>query len=202
MAIANEDRGLAAILVKNSYLHRRKDEEPFVLTSGRTSYHYFDCKRTTCLAEALPLIARAFWARLDPKTVAVGGLTRGADPIADAIAYFSAASGGRPVDTFSVRKEQKAHGTEPWVDGRCKPGECVTIVDDVITTGKSSILAIDRCQEAGVEIQQVIVLVDRQEGGLEAIEKRVRETVNVQAIFTKEDLDGVWGEREKEEAGR
>src|SRR5213594_803386 len=125
---------LAEILVRTSYLRIRPGEPPFRLASGKESSFYFDCQRATSLAEALPLMAEAFWKRLLPEVTSVGGLTRGADPIALAIAYFSSTQ-GRPVNAFSVRKTQKDHGTRKWIEGWAAPGETVALVDDVITTG-------------------------------------------------------------------
>src|SRR5947207_708377 len=100
--------------MERSYLERREPEEPFVLSSGKSSWHYFDCERTISYALAMPLLAEAFTARLDPSVVSVGGPTRGADPIADAIAYRSALS-GRPINTFSVRRDFKKHGLPGWI---------------------------------------------------------------------------------------
>src|SRR5437588_5511974 len=136
---------LAAVLIDRSYRERRPPEQPFTLASGKQSWHYFECQRTTSHAPALPLIGEAFYARLDASVQAVGGLTRGADPIADAIAFYSALEGRRPIDTFSVRKQLKNHGTMSWIEGSWEPGRRVALVDDVITTGGSVVAAAQRC---------------------------------------------------------
>jgi orotate phosphoribosyltransferase len=179
------DRSLAKLLVERSYIHG-----DFVLASGRRSQFYFDCKLTTCFAEAMPLIGEAFvsaFRAAGTQPLSVGGLTSGADPIANAIAYYSLGQG--PVRSmFSVRKDRKQHGTQKWIEG-CAESP-VAIVDDVVTSGGSVIRAIERCREDGYEIVHVAVLVDREEGGMEAI-RRVVPNVPVAAIFKKAELDAL-----------
>lgn len=185
MGVDTANRNLAKLLVDRSYIHR-----DFVLASGRRSQFYFDCKLTTCFAEAMPLIGEAFvreFRRAGTSPVSVGGLTSGADPIANAIAYYSLSD--HPVrNMFSVRKEQKDHGTRKWIEG-CAQSP-VAVVDDVVTSGGSVRRAIERCLEDGLEIVHVAVLVDREEGGMEAIRADVP-NVPVTAIFKKADLDAL-----------
>lgn len=100
---------------------------------------------------------------------AVGGLTLGADPIAYAISYASAVS-EKPLRAFTVRKQAKEHGTGKLIEGPFNPGDRVAIIEDVITTGRSALQAIDAVRNAGGEIVGVLALVDREEGGREAIE--------------------------------
>jgi orotate phosphoribosyltransferase len=179
------NRNLAKILVERSQI-----EGDFVLASGRRSNFYFDCRQTTCFAEALPLIGEAFdreFARAGTSPRSVGGLTSGADPIAGAISYFSL-SQGIPREMFSVRKERKGHGTRRWIEG-CAESP-LAVVDDVVTSGGSVLKAIERCIEDGLEIVQVAVLVDREEGGMDAIRKVVP-NLPVTAIFTKSELDAL-----------
>lgn len=181
---------LARILLERSYHRRRPPEEPFVLASGKTSWHYFECQRTTSFAPALPLIGQAFFDRLLPGVAAAGGLTRGADPIADAIAYYSATA-GRPVQSFSVRKEPKDHGTGRWVEGSAGPGDLVAIVDDVLTSGGSVIKALERCRAEGLVVAQVLVLVDRQEqDGLANVRRAAGPETPVEAIYRFSELAG------------
>jgi orotate phosphoribosyltransferase len=99
----------------------------------------------------------------------VGGLTLGADPIAYAIAYASQLA-GRPVRAYTVRKEPKAHGTGQRIEGQFRPGDRVAIVEDVITTGGSALKATQAVREAGGEVAGVLAVVDREEGGREALE--------------------------------
>jgi orotate phosphoribosyltransferase len=179
---------LAQILLRRSYRERKPPEEPFILTSGKTSWHYFECQRSTSYAPALPHLGRAFFEQLDPSVTCAGGTTRGADPIADAIAFHSAAFGDRPVHTFSVRKVPKDHGMMRWVEGSAEAGDRVAVVDDVVTTGGSVIHAIQRCREAGLQVAQVVVLVDREEGGLRTIQEEVGSGVPVVAVFRYQEL--------------
>ena len=180
---------LATKLMERSFLTRGHDEPPFVLASGQTSHHYFDCERTTTFARALPLIGRAFFDELLPGVAAVGGPTRGADPIADAVGYYSVLQ-DRPVNVFSVRMQLKeAHGIEVWVEGSAAPGDSVAFVDDVVTSGSSVVVAMSRCRASGLRIAQVIVLVDREEqGGLQRIQDAAGPTVPVKAIFRYSEL--------------
>lgn len=182
---------LAKIIVERSYLHRDEPgEEPFVLASGKTSTFYFDCQKTTRFAEAMPLIGRLIIERLTGNPRSAGGLAQGADPIAQAVAHTSLES-GRAIDAFSVRKERKTHGTMRWIEGCAERGSDVVLVDDVITSGGSVIKAIERCEEEQLRILQVVVLVDREQGGLQAIRGRLPAGTPVEAIFTKTQLDEV-----------
>lgn len=185
MDIGTADRSLAKLLVERSYI-----QGDFVLASGRRSPFYFDCRLTTCFAEAMPLVGEAFlraFRAAGTAPVSVGGLTSGADPIASAIAYCSL-HGGTALDMFSVRKDRKQHGTGKWIEG-CAQSP-VAIVDDVVTSGGSVLRAIERAREDGLEIVHVAVLVDREEGGMEAIERAVP-NVPVTAIFKKAGLDAL-----------
>lgn len=185
MGMDMANRSLAKLLVERSYIHG-----DFVLASGRRSQFYFDCKLTTCFAEAMPLIGDAFlraFRAAGTMPLSVGGMTSGADPIANAIAYHSL-SDGPTQNMFSVRKDQKDHGTRKWIEG-CAESP-VAVVDDVVTSGGSVIRAIERCLEDELEIVHVAVLVDREEGGMEAIRGAVP-NVPMTAIFTKAQLDAL-----------
>jgi orotate phosphoribosyltransferase len=114
----------------------------------------------------------------------VGGLTFGADPMAVATAFVSELKGS-PIKAFSIRKERKKHGTSQWIEGDMKAGENVVIIDDVATTGGSTIKAIERAESEGLNVVKAIVLVDRQEGGMENIQQKIP---NVTAVITKEEL--------------
>ncbi|NTU43528.1 MAG: orotate phosphoribosyltransferase [Nitrospirales bacterium] len=148
----------------------RYSEEPvFKLVSGRMSNYYFNCKTVTLHPEGMYLIGNIIFDMVAAlKANAIGGLTLGADPIADAVAYTSFLRKS-PMEAFVVRKSAKGHGTMQWIEGNVGAGDRVIIVDDVITTGKSTIEAITRAAEAGLEIVGVVAMVDRQEGGYEAI---------------------------------
>lgn len=161
-------------------------EEPvFKLVSGRMSNYYFNCKAITLYPEGMYLIGNIIFDQIKDLNVrGIGGLTLGADPIADAVAYTSYLK-KKPIEAFVVRKSAKSHGTMQWIEGNVKSGDKVVVVDDVITTGKSTIEAITRAKEAGLEIVKVIALIDRQEGGREAIKELGN---NVEAIVTREEV--------------
>ena len=160
----------------------------FVLSSGRRSSYYIDCRRTTMHAEGLTLIGTLGLAAIRDLTWrcgAVGGLTLGADPVAYAIA---AASAAKPplLHAFTVRKSAKAHGTGRRIEGCFDPGMSVVVVEDVITTGSSALEAIAALQGEGARVSGVLSVVDREEGGREAIEQTgipVHSLVSVSALL-------------------
>jgi orotate phosphoribosyltransferase len=137
----------------------------FQLASGKTSQYYLDGKQVTLHAEGLRLVSEGVLALLDGVACdAIGGMSIGADPIIGGV-LATAAAQGRDLKGFMVRKEAMGHGTKKYLEGPVEPGQKVVIVDDVITTGGSSILAIERAQEFGCEVVLVIGIVDRLQGG-------------------------------------
>jgi orotate phosphoribosyltransferase len=157
----------------------------FKLVSGRMSNYYFNCKAVTLHPEGMHLIGNIIFEMIkDSDIKGIGGLSLGADPIAYAVAYTSYLK-GKPVEAFIVRKEAKEYGTKKMIEGNVKKGDRVAIVDDVITTGKSTIEAITKAKEEGLEIAKVIILVDRQEGGLEAIEAL---GYKVESLITRDEV--------------
>lgn len=184
---AQEERSqLKALLRRNSVRFGT-----FTLVSGQTSDVYVDGKLTTCTAQAMPLVGRAFLRKMQARNWApdaVGGLTLGADPIAFAIARESV-DAGRPVDAFVIRKEPKKHGMQRFVEGLDQTdGLNVVILDDVCTTGGSTAQAIERAQAAGMRILGAICLVDRQMGAAELLEKQFGCALD--CVFTLSDLRG------------
>ena len=179
----SEKERLKQIIIELSYEKRN-----VTLASGRQSDFYFDGKQTTLHPEGGYLTGKLFFEAIkDVEGVeGVGGLTLGADPIATAtsIASFLA---GKPVPGFIIRKEPKGHGTGAWLEGRknLKPGAKVVIVEDVVTSGGSSIKAIKRAEEEGLVVLGVVTLVDREEGGRENIEA---EGYWMKSIFTKAEI--------------
>jgi orotate phosphoribosyltransferase len=170
-------------------------EPVFKLVSGRMSHFYVNCKPTTLSPRGMVLVGHLLFERLrDAGVSAVGGLTFGADPVAFAAAFASELN-GNPIKAFSIRKTQKDHGIVKWVEGDLQRGERVAIVDDVATTGGSTIKAIERARTEGLEVVKAVVLVDRQEGGLENIRKHV---TDVSGIVTRDELLARWNQlREK-----
>jgi orotate phosphoribosyltransferase len=182
---------LARILLERSYLEA--EQEIFLLNSGQRSRFYFDCKRTTFHAPAMPLIGALFLERIRKAARgarAVGGLTAGSDPIAFAVGLASLA-GGELLDTFSARKAPKDHGTRNWIENCPEPGTRVVVVDDVATSGKAVIDAIERCAKEQLEVVHAIVLVDREAGGLEKIRSSLPPGTPVEAIFTKTEIEAL-----------
>ena len=161
-------------------------EEPiFKLVSGRLSQFYVNCKPATLSARGMFLIGHLIFEEIKDLNVAgVGGLTFGADPIAVATAFVSELK-GQPISAFSIRKNRKDHGIVRWIEGDLKSGNRVVIIDDVATTGGSTVTAIERARDEGMEVIKAVILVDRQEGGIENIRKHV---ADVSAIITRNDL--------------
>ena len=162
-------------------------EREVVLSSGRTSNFYIDCKQVSLDAEGATLIGELFHALIDevaPQAVAVGGLTLGADPLATATSVVSFQR-GRPRAAFIVRKEPKGHGTGQWLESTKLPaGADVVIVEDVVTTGAATLKAIERARLAGLTVVHAIGLVDRLEGGRDAVTKETPLTT----LFTRRDF--------------
>ena len=150
---------------------RAFQEREVVLSSGRTSNFYIDCKQVSLDAEGATLIGELFHAAIEevaPQALAVGGLTLGADPLATATSVVSFLA-GRPRAAFLVRKEPKGHGTNQWLEStRLPDGAEVVVVEDVITTGAATLKAVERARLAGLRVVHALGLVDRLEGGREA----------------------------------
>ena len=145
----------------------------FKLSSGRESTLYIDARLTTMSPEGLILIGQLGFQALEQSgwdVAAVGGLTLGADPVAYAIAYTSGLS-QRLIRAFTVRKEAKSHGTGQLIEGPFVPGDRVAIVEDVITTGASALRAAATIAANGGIVAGILSVVDREEGGREAIEQ-------------------------------
>ncbi|MCF8054221.1 MAG: orotate phosphoribosyltransferase [Deltaproteobacteria bacterium] len=178
---------LASIIIEKSF--RYSPEQPFTLASGKQSDYYFNCKPTTLDPEGMNLIGGILFAMVeDADLTACGGLTLGADPIAIALSMISFQK-GKPIKSFVVRKEAKGHGTKSAIEGGVQTGEKVLIIDDVITTGGSTIMAIERAREAGLLVAQVVVLIDREEGGKAEIEKL---GVEVRAMLTRSEIMDIY----------
>lgn len=144
----------------------------FVLASGARSKYYVDCRRTTMHAEGQVLIGQLAWELLKASGLepdGIGGLTMGADPVSYAIAYTSWLA-GEPVNAFSVRKQAKGHGKGRRIEGCFEAGQSVVVIEDVITSGGSALEACKAIAEEGGEILGVLAVLDREEGGREAIE--------------------------------
>jgi orotate phosphoribosyltransferase len=178
---------LIEIVLEKSFQYR--DNPPFTLASGKQSNYYFNCKPTTMDPEGMNLIGKVLFEMLkDASVTAVGGLTLGADPIANALSVISFQE-GKPIKSFTVRKETKDHGTKSKIEGTLQKGERIVVLDDVITTGASTITAIEAVREAGLVIDRVIAFIDREEGGRENILKYVD---RVDAVLTRTEVMAVY----------
>jgi orotate phosphoribosyltransferase len=172
------------------YAFQYSETPGFKLAHGGTSPFYFNCKKVTLDPEGLYLIGNLLFEALNGLNVeGVGGLTLGADALANAAAYTSWLK-GRPFQSFIVRKKQKDHGIVASVEGKVKAGNRVVVLDDVVTTGASTLQAISACREAGFEILGAIALVDRQEmNGRANIEKEVP---FLKALVTCDEVMGLY----------
>ncbi len=169
----------------------------FKLVHGGLSRFYFNCKRVTLDPEGQVLIGNlVFQSIRDLQVDAIGGLTLGADPIANAVAYTSWLE-HRPIQSFVVRKKAKEHGTASLIEGKVKQGDRVVVVDDVITTGGSTLQAIEACRTAGLNVVKVVVLVDRQE--MEGRENILRAVPDVEALLTREEVMELYRSRSSRE---
>lgn len=155
---------LLQLLAERAYRHGQ-----FTLASGRTSNHYVNCKPVSLSGQGLALLAAQMLPLVEAEAVAVAGLTLGADPLVSGVAQ-AAALNGRSLDALIVRKEAKGHGTGAWLEGPLpEAGSRITVLEDVVTTGGSSLKAVHQLREAGYVVERVVTIVDRQEGGLDAM---------------------------------
>jgi len=173
---------LLKLLKENAY---RKGE--FKLSSGKTSEHYVNCKPVTLNGRGLTLASIMLLEHVEKDSVAVGGLTLGADPIVSGVAVVAGLD-KRLLDGLIVRKEAKGHGTGAWIEGPELPeGSKVTVLEDVITTGGSAIKAVKRLRDAGYKVERVVSIVDRQENE-EATTAMKLAGLELYSIFTIGDL--------------
>ncbi|MBW3667383.1 MAG: orotate phosphoribosyltransferase [Actinobacteria bacterium] len=150
-------------LIDHLRRHALRTDGPFTLRSGAVSSWYLDARQTTFDGEGARLVGRAVLDALAPGISAVGGMTMGADPIAVATAITAAAE-GRHLRAFSVRKEAKTHGTQGRLVGPVRRGDRVTVLEDTTTTGAAAAEAVEHLSQEGLEVAQVVVLVDRSQG--------------------------------------
>lgn len=187
MSNATDDRAALLKLLKTKSVFRGD----FTLASGAKSDLYIDARLTALDPHGALLVGRLGWELVKQKIAtgnshvdAIGGLTMGADPIALSIG-IAAALDGATLQTFTVRKAPKAHGRNKLVEGNFAAGNSVVVVDDVITTGGSTLQAIDAVEAEGGRVAFVLVLIDRDEGGRRNIEQRGHA---VTSIFTRGDF--------------
>lgn len=156
----------------------------FILSSGKSSSVYVDARLTTMSSEGMKLIGPLSLELMKEKSWkpdSIGGLTLGADPVAFAISYASADL-QNPIQAFTVRKQTKLHGTGSLIEGPFVPQDKVVIVEDVITTGKSALQAIDAVRATGARILGVLAVVDREEGGVQELQRSGLEVISLVSI--------------------
>ena len=159
--------------------------ERVVLSSGREADYYIDLRRITLDGAAAPLVGQVMLDLAEDLNIeAVGGLTLGADPVAASMLHAAHAH-GRPLDAFVVRKDEKQHGLRRRIEGPEVTGRRVLAVEDTSTTGASVLTAVDALTEAGAHVVAVAVIVDRDTGAREHVEKRGLE---YRAAYHKGDL--------------
>ena len=160
-------------------------EGDFTLSSGQKSSYYINGKEVTLKAEGALAIGRLLLSMLPPNTEGVAGLTLGADPIVSAVSVVSAYE-NCPIPALIVRKQAKGHGTQAYIEGpTLPPGATVVVLEDVVTTGKSAMLAVERLQAVGYTVNTILTLVDREQGGAAFYESQ---GLNFQALFSISEI--------------
>jgi len=178
----NDRDRLTDMLARLSYRHGT-----FRLASGRTSDFYVDVKQTVMSAEGADLIGRLLYDRLRAQSVScVGGMAVGAVPLV-AAALAAAGAAGAKLDGFFVRKEAKDHGTARKLDGRFDPAARIALLEDVVTTGESTLQAIDAVEAAGGKVDLVVVVVDRQED--DGIKRLAARATHVEALTERSRIE-------------
>ena len=151
----------------------------FTLASGKQSEHYVNCKPVSLSGSGLALLSRAMLALVESDAKAVAGLTLGADPLVSGVA-MAAAIADRDLDALIVRKQAKGHGTGAWLEGPLPAeGSVITVLEDVVTTGGSSLKAVRQLREAGYAVRRVVTIVDREEGGAMAMQAEQLDLVSL-----------------------
>lgn len=188
-----DDLPAAREALRSRFRERAFQKRLVTLSSGRRSNFYFDSKQVSLLGEGHLLIGRLLYdaieryeARTGRSVAAAGGLTLGADPLASAVC-MTAALRGRDLPAVIVRKEPKGHGTGAWLEGAgpLDGGAEVVVLEDVVTTGGSALKAVERLRSADFKVSLVLGLVDRLEGGREAVEARELE---LETLFNRRDF--------------
>mgnify|MGYP003402830515 FL=1 len=160
-------------------------EGDFVLSSGQKSSYYINCKPVTLHPQGALATGRLLFSMLSADVDAVAGLTLGADPIVTAVSVVSAL-GDRPIPALIVRKEAKGHGTMAYIEGPTLPeGANVVVLEDVVTTGKSAMQAVERLRGAGYKVDRILALIDREQGGAQFYRSV---GLDFEAVFTIKDI--------------
>ena len=183
LATANTDtlrQVLLDLIVQYAYV-----EGDFVLSSGAKSSYYINCKQVTLRAEGALALGRLLLQLLPQDTVAVAGLTLGADPMVSAVSVVSAYE-DKPIPALIIRKKSKGHGTKAYIEGpSLDSGAKIVVLEDVVTTGGSALTAVERLQDAGYKVTQILSLVDREQGGGELYQSK---GIEFKALFSIQEI--------------
>ena len=171
---------LLKLLIEKSY-----KKGNFTLASGKHSTHYLNCKPVSLNGIGLQLISNLFLELMNPSSKVVAGLTLGADPLVSGV-IVTAASKGLPLNALIIRKEIKNYGTKSGLEGpNLKEGTMVTVLEDVVTTAGSAIKAINKLRENNFVVNEVLSIVDRKEGGYEALKEQ---NIQLKSLFSIRDF--------------
>lgn len=171
---------LLNLIVQHAYV-----EGDFVLSSGAKSTYYINCKQVTLKAEGALALGRLLFQLLPKNTAAVAGLTLGADPMVSAVSVVSAYE-NQPIPALIIRKKPKGHGTKAYIEGPSLPEKAqIVVLEDVVTTGGSALTAVERLQDAGYEVTQILSLVDREQGGRELYQSK---GIEFKALFSIQEI--------------
>ncbi|MGF1589792.1 MAG: orotate phosphoribosyltransferase [Pleurocapsa sp.] len=183
LATANSDvlrQILLDLIVKYAYV-----EGDFVLSSGAKSSYYINCKQVTLRADGALALGRLLFKLLPDDTEAVAGLTLGADPMVSAVSVVSAYE-NNSIPALIIRKKSKGHGTKAYIEGpSLAQGAKIVVLEDVVTTGGSALTAVERLQDAGYQVTQILSLVDRKQGGSELYQSK---GIKFQALFSIQEI--------------
>ena len=171
---------LLDLIVKYAYV-----EGDFTLSSGAKSFYYINCKQVTLRAEGALALGRLLLQLLPDRTSAVAGLTLGADPMVSAVSVVSAYE-ARPLPALIIRKKPKGHGTQAYIEGpSLAPESNIVVLEDVVTTGGSALTAVERLEDAGYRVTQILSLVDREQGGTQLYQSK---GIKFQALFSIKEI--------------
>ena len=182
--MTNKEKRLLEIISKLAYQYSPTPK--YKLASGKISHYYIDCKSVIMSPDGLILCGQVIFEKIQELNIdAIGGLEFGAIPIALSAVIF-AYQNGIKIKPFVVRKQEKNRGLIKSIEGKIEENDRVIIVEDVITSGTSALMAAERVKEKGAKIIKVVALVDRVEGGMEALQKN---DIELDAIFKLNDLN-------------
>ena len=185
ISVATADLSALRTYILDLFVKLAYKEGDFTLSSGQKSSYYINGKQVTLRADGALAIGRLLLSMLPPNTQGVAGLTLGADPMVSAVSVVSAYE-NCPIPALIIRKQAKGHGTQAYIEGpTLSPGATVVVLEDVVTTGKSAMLAVERLRDVGYTVNTIIALVDREQGGAAFYESQ---GLTFQALFSISEI--------------